>query len=354
MSYATRAWFLEQPGAPLPEHTLQLDEPGPDEAIVQVLACGLCHTDLGFADGSVRPNHPLPLVLGHEVVGKVVAAGAHYQPLLGKSVIVPAVLPCGKCEYCKAGRGNACPKQKMPGNDSHGGFATHLLVPAAPLVSLDGAPAGFDPWSLAVVADAVSTAWQATLRAELHSGDVAFVIGAGGVGGFLAQIARAVGAHVVVCDVDDVRLAQAQATGVEHAVNVRGRLPRDVRKDLHGLANQWAVPSLRWRIFECSGTPEGQTLAFTLLGRAATLVQVGFTPKPVELRFSNLMAFDATVHGSWGCPPDAYPDVLQLIWDGRLRLEAGLERAPMAKINDLLTDMANHRLQRRMVLIPEA
>lgn len=353
MVVTARAWFLEQPGAPLVERTLELADPGPDEALVEVLACGLCHTDLGYADGSVRPNHALPLVLGHEVVGTVIAAGGRFGDLVGKPVIVPAVLPCGVCAFCRAGRGNACPQQKMPGNDSHGGFASHLLVPAAPLVRLDDAPAGTDLWPLAVVADAVSTAWQATRRAGLQSGDAVFVIGAGGVGGFTAQIARALGAHVVVCDVDDGRLALAQATGIQHTCNVRGRNPRDVRKELHGLAATWAVPSLNWRIFECSGTTDGQTLAFTLLGRGATLVQVGFTPKPVELRFSNLMAFDATALGSWGCPPEAYPDVLRLIWDGKVQLTGGLEQAPMSRINELLADMAGHRLQRRMVLFPQ-
>lgn len=354
MSTTARAWFLEQTGAPLCERSLELADPGPEEALVEVLACGLCHTDLGYADGSVRPNHPLPLVLGHEVVGTVVAAGERFQDLVGKPVIVPAVLPCGTCAFCLAGRGNACPTQKMPGNDSHGGFASHLLVPASPLVSLEGAPAGTDLWPLAVVADAVSTAWQAVQRAGLQVGDAAFIIGAGGVGGFTAQIAQALGANVIVCDVDDVRLALALENGAAQTINVRGRNPRDVRKEIHGLAATWQVPSLHWRIFECSGTPEGQTLAFTLLGRGATLVQVGFTPKPVELRFSNLMAFDATALGSWGCPPQAYPDVLRLIWDGKVQLTSGLEQAPMSKLNELLGDMAGHRLQRRMVLMPQA
>jgi 6-hydroxycyclohex-1-ene-1-carbonyl-CoA dehydrogenase len=319
---------------------------------VEVLACGLCHTDLGFADGSVRPQKGLPLVLGHEVVGTVTDTGEGVAVHPGQKVLVPSVLPCGECDFCRAGRGNACPNQKMPGNDVDGGFATHLLVPGRPLVPLDAIATRVDLRELSVVADAVSTAYQAVLRSGLAAGDGAVVVGAGGVGGFVAQIAHAMGARVIACDVQEARLAQLAAHGAELTVAVGDRAPNDVRKQVHGALRGWGIPSLRWRLFECSGTPAGQQLAFGLLARAATLLQVGFTPRAVELRFSNLMAFDATVHGSWGCPPEAYPAVLAMIADGRVKLGPFLEHAPMSHINRLLDDLAHHRLERRMVLDP--
>jgi 6-hydroxycyclohex-1-ene-1-carbonyl-CoA dehydrogenase len=352
MPDGTLAYVLETPARPLVARELVLPAPGPGEAIVVVLACGLCHTDLGFADGSVRPGKTLPLVLGHEVVGTVTRVGDGVTLAPGTRVIVPAVLPCGTCAFCRAGRGNACPDQKMPGNDIDGGFATHLRVPAHPLVPIDDLPEGIDPRLFSVVADAVSTAYQAVRRAGLEAGDVAFVVGAGGVGGFVTQIARALGARVAVCDVSPDRLRQAAALGAEHVCDVSGRTPQEVRKELHALARGWQVPSLGWRIFECSGTPEGQQLAFGLLARAATLLQVGYTPRPVELRFSNLMAFDATVHGSWGCPPEVYPDVLRLIAAGQVVLEPFVEHAPMSALNELLDALAHHRLARRMILDP--
>ncbi len=348
------AWFLDAPGTPLSRRPLPLPHRGPGEALVEVAACGLCHTDLGFADGSVRPRHPLPLVLGHEVVGRVVEAGDGFAALLGKPVIVPAVLPCGSCEFCRAGRANACPSQRMPGNDVHGGFATHLVVPAAPLVPLDGVPAGFALDALSVVADAVSTAFQAVRRAGVAAGDACLVVGAGGVGSFVTQIAAALGARVLACDVSVERLALAARHGAEATLDVRDQEPSAVRKQAHGILGGWNVPSLRWRVFECSGTPQGQLLAFGLLARGATLLQVGYTPKSVEVRLSNLMAFDATVHGTWGCPPEAYPEVLRLVFDGRVVIEPFVDRAPMSRLNALLDDMAHHRLSRRMILDPAA
>ncbi len=347
-------YFLEGPGRPLVLRDLPIPDPGPGEALVEVTACGLCHTDLGFADGSVAPRHALPLVLGHEITGTVVAAGPGAEHLVGKPVLVPSVLPCGTCDFCRAGRGNACPDQRMPGNDIHGGFASHLLVPAGPLVPLDQAPAGIALDELSVVADAVSTAYQATVRAGLAAGDLAVVVGTGGVGGFLVQIAAALGARVIACDVAPTALERARELGAERAVALAGREAKEVRKEIRGLGREWEIPSLRLRIFEASGTAAGQALAFALLDRAATLLQVGYTPEAVSVRLSNLMAFDATVHGTWGCPPEAYPAVLELIYDGRVRLAPMLDHAPMSELNRLLDDMAAHRLTHRMILHPQA
>jgi 6-hydroxycyclohex-1-ene-1-carbonyl-CoA dehydrogenase len=348
----TKAWFLKTAGAPLVEESLEIPDPGPGRAIVEVSACGLCHTDLGYAEGGVAPRHPLPLVLGHEITGTVVAAAA--SELVGRKVLVPAVMGCGDCAFCRAGRDNACPRQKMPGNDIHGGFAEHVDVPAAALVSLDGMPANIAIDSLSVVADAVSTAYQAVRRSGLSTGDVAIVVGGGGVGTFVAQIARALGARVIVCDVSPERLMSAKAFGAERVVDVRDRESKDVRKEVHGAAKEWQPASLGWRIFECSGTGAGQTLAYGLLAQACTLMIVGFTREMTTFRLSNLMAFDATVHGTWGCPLDAYPAVLSLIYEGKVEIEPFIERAPMSRINELFAALGRHELSKRMVLNPRA
>ena len=243
--------------------------------------------------------------------------------------------------------------QRMPGNDVHGGFASHLDVPAAPLVPVGTLAPGDVVRLLSVVADALSTAWQAVARADVQKGDAVFVIGAGGVGGFVAQIAHALGARVIACDVRADTLERLLPYGVEEAVMTAGLEARDVRKRVHAVARGWGVPSLRWRVFECSGHPAGQLIAYSLLQRASTLVQVGFTRARVELRLSNLMAFDATVHGSWGCPPEAYPDVLRLIADGRVVIEPFVDIAPLSRVGEMLQAMAEHRLTHRMILVPD-
>ena len=345
------AYVLAEAGRPLAAERRRFPEPAPGDALVEVIGCGLCHTDLGFARGEVPTRKPAPLVLGHEVVGRVAAVNGP-GPAVGQLVLVPAVLPCGRCAFCKAGRGNACPEQQMPGNDIDGGFATHQLVRSAPLVPLDRLPKGFEAWKLGVVADAVSTAFQAVRRSGLLPGDVAAVVGVGGVGGFTAQIAAAMGAHVLALDVKRDRLDLAMKHGAQAALEVRDLAPRAVKSEVRALLKQHAVPSFRLRLFECTGTKAGQALAFGLLERGATLVQVGYTPDSVELRLSNLMAFDATVHGTWGCPVEAYPAVIELVVSGKVLLDPFVERAPMSRLNDHLEAMHAGRLERRLVLDP--
>lgn len=345
-------YFLNSGGEPLEKRSLDLGSLDDGEVLVEVGACGVCHTDLSFASGGVTPRHELPLVLGHEIMGTVVHAADGMEDLLDRPVLVPAVLPCGECAYCRAGRTNICPRQKMPGNDIHGGFATHVAVPGRFLVPLDDAPDALRLEELAVVADAVSTAYQAVRRSGLSENDLAVVVGAGGVGGFALQIAKALGARTLACDVDPERLDEV--LGADETVDLSELEAREARQRLRGLMSESGIPPLRHRIFECSGSGPGQTLAFGLLGPAATLLQVGYTREKIEVRWSNLMAFDATVYGSWGCPPDLYPEVLELIYAGEVEVSPFVEHTSLDELNTVLDDMANHRLRRRMILHPEA
>ena len=350
MGVETTCWELREAGQPLVEVSRTLADPGAGEVIVEIFANGMCHTDLGFWDGSVRSNKGLPLVLGHEAVGRVVATGEGAGDWLDRVVIVPAVLPCGDCEYCDAKRGNACLAQKMPGNDIDGAFASHMLVPAAPLVAIVDPPVGFDLRLLSVVADAVSTAYQAVRRAELKAGDLAVVVGAGGVGGFVVQIAAALGARVVAMDVAEDRLSLLREHGAEAVVPLQGLDARGGRRALRELTQNWGVSSLRTKIFECAGVGAAQAQAFALIGRGSVMVQVGFSRDKADVRLGNLMAFDATVHGTWGCPPEIYPEVLKLIFAGKVAIAPFVEFAPMSEVNRVLDDMAHHRLTRRIIL----
>jgi 6-hydroxycyclohex-1-ene-1-carbonyl-CoA dehydrogenase len=354
MSVGALAYVLVEPGKPMLRERRDFS-PRPGQALIEILGCGLCHTDLGYARGEVPTRKAPPLILGHEVVGRVAEVGEGVTGIRkGDPVLVPAVMPCGNCAFCASGRGNACPEQQMPGNDIDGGFASHMLARASTLVSLAAFPGGYDLWKLAPVADAVSTAYQAVRRSGLQAGDVAAVVGAGGVGGFTVQIAHALGAHVLAMDVRRERLDLAARHGAEQVAQVAEGAQKALRAELRGFARKHGVPSLRLRIFECTGHKAGQALAFGLLDRGATMVQVGYTPEAVELRLSNLMAFDATIHGTWGCPLEAYPAVLDLIASGRVKLDPFVDRAPMSRVDDHLAAMQAGRLDRRLVLDPES
>lgn len=352
------SWVVQQPGRPMVE-TSREEVAGPGEVMVRVAGCGVCHTDLGFFYDGVPTRHAFPLTLGHEVSGTVVEAGPGAESWMNRDVIIPAVIPCGQCDACRAGRGSVCPKQVFPGNDLDGGFGTHLRVPAAGLCPVPNLsdptrnPGKVDLETLSVIADAVSTPYQAILRSGLARGDIAVFVGVGGVGGFGAQIAAAMGALVVAVDVSQERLDALASHGVRVTLRADQLDIKALRSSLRDFAKQNNVPSFRHRIFETSGTVAGQAAAFSLLGPGGYLSIVGFTPKAVEVRLSNLMAFDATAQGNWGCLPEHYPAVVDLVLAGKVALGPFVEQRPLASINETFADIRDHKVSGRIVLIPE-
>ncbi len=345
-----RGFFLEAPGA-FATRELPPLLPGLDEVIVEVAGCGLCHTDVGFAYDGVPTRHPLPLILGHEISGRVVAAGEHAASWMNRSVIVPAVIPCGVCEACHNHRPTICRKQFMPGNDGHGGFATHVVVPARGLCSVD-LPTGsaITLEMLSVVADAVTTPYEAIARAEVGSDDLAVVVGVGGIGGFAVQIAAASGATVVAIDVDDERLALALAHGATLALNPKNTAPKAMKDAIRGLSRETGHGRIGTKIFEMSGTAAGQQTAFGLIDFGSYLAVVGYTSDKVEIRLSNLMAFDATARGNWGCAPANYPKALTLVLEGKVRLEPFIDIRPFDELPELFGAAHRHELRRRAIV----
>jgi 6-hydroxycyclohex-1-ene-1-carbonyl-CoA dehydrogenase len=348
-----RGYRLTAPGEQLALCELVFAEPGPDQVVVEVAGCGVCHTDVGFAYNGVPTRHPLPLILGHEISGRVVAAGERASRWMGRSLIVPAVIPCGSCEACTAGRPTICRNQFMPGNDGDGGFASHVVVPARGLCEVPSElPDGLTLDMLSVVADAVTTPYEAVQRAGVGPEDVAVFVGVGGIGGFGVQIAAATGASVVAIDVNDERLALASEHGATLTINSRTTDAKTMRSAIRSLARETGRGATGLRIFEMSGTAAGQTTAFGLLDFGGYLAVVGYTAEKVELRLSNLMAYDATARGNWGCAPENYPRALALVLDGKVKLGPFIERHPLDEIPSLLGAAARHELSRRAIVIP--
>lgn len=322
-----------------------------DEALILIAGCGVCHTDLSFWHFGVKTKKELPLTLGHEISGKVIAGPSQW---LGKNVIIPAVLPCGECELCKKGRSNMCQQQRMPGNDFDGGFASHIKVPAKFLCHVPDAVLEKYPLEkLAVVADAISTPYQVLKKSELEAGDLAIVIGVGGVGVYGALIAKIMGAKVLAIDIDDEKLNSAKKNGVDAALNIKDLDFKAIKGKVIEIAKELGVSRYGWKIFEISGTKAGQELAYNLLTFTSTLSIVGFTMEKPEVRLSNLMAFDAKVIGTWGCKPELYPEVIELIASGKLKIDDFIELIPMSQINEVFQNTLEHKYKKRSILVPD-
>ena len=124
------SFVVVQPGQPMARQ-FRDEIPGTGEVLVEVAGCGVCHTDLGFFYDGVPTRQPFPLTLGHEISGTRRRGRAPApRPGWARPSSSRRCIPCGECDACRAGRGQICPKQIFPGNDVHGGFGTHVRVPA--------------------------------------------------------------------------------------------------------------------------------------------------------------------------------------------------------------------------------
>jgi 6-hydroxycyclohex-1-ene-1-carbonyl-CoA dehydrogenase len=231
-------------------------------------------------------------------------------------------------------------------------------VPAAQLCEVplgsDGKPAGGSGVSLAelaVVADALTTPYQAISESGLSDQDTAIFVGVGGVGGFGVQIAKAMGALVLAIDVDPQKL-EAISAYADQTFNAREMPFKDLRKAVSDTVKAKGRRRTEWKIFETSGTAAGQQTAFGLLTFGASLAVVGFTLDSVNLRLSNLMAFHATARGNWGCVPEHYPAALDLVLSGKVKLGPFVKIFPLDQINDVFEMVHGRRVRERPIMVP--
>ncbi len=302
------------------------------EVLVEVAGCGVCHTDLGyFYDGVPTVSKP-PLALGHEISGTVVAGDPAW---LGKEVIIPAVMPCRQCILCKTGRGNRCLAQKMPGNSVgiYGGFASHIPVPSIDLC-LVADKKGYALEQLSVIADAVTTPYQAAKRADMQPGDNVIVIGAtGGVGVYMAQTLKALGAKTVIGIArNPEKLKRALEYGCDAVISTVDKDNKTVVGEWRNYCKANGLANTGWKIFEVTGTKPGQDLALDLLSFVGKMITVGFGMSRSEYMFSKLMAFDAEIIGTWGCLPEYYPIVLDMVLNKKIKIDPFVEVRPMSTI----------------------
>ena len=327
----------------------------PGEVLVKVAGCGVCHTDLGyFYDGVPTVQKP-PLTLGHEIAGTIVAGEEKW---VGKEVIVPAVMPCRQCFLCKTGRGNRCLVQKMPGNSLgiYGGFSSHIPVPLVDLCDVRNR--GSVPLEkLAVVADAATTPYQAAKRADLQPGDNVIIIGVtGGVGVYMSQMAKALGAKTVIGIArNPQKLQRALKYGCNFVISSQDKTIKDLRNEFREMCKKNGLEAgFGWKIFEVSGTKAGQDIALEMLSFTGKLIVIGFGMAKNEYSISRLMAFDAEIIGTWGCLPEYYPIVLDMVLSKKIDIDPFVDVRPMSQIEAVFEEV--HKAgspEKRIVLTPD-
>jgi 6-hydroxycyclohex-1-ene-1-carbonyl-CoA dehydrogenase len=322
-----KAALFHGSGRPLEIADVPDPVPGPRQVLVRVAACGLCHTDLHYLDHGVKTFKAPPLILGHEAAGTVAAAGegaTRYAP--GARVLIPAVLSCGDCGYCRAGRENLCDALAMLGNNIDGAFAEYVVVPERDLVPV---PEALALEHACVIADAISTPYHAVKhRGRVRAGDSVAVVGCGGVGLNVVQCAVAAGARVIAVDPNEARLGVARGLGAEHTIAPREgeRIDKRVRQLTGGGVDV---------AFEAVGTPGTIDLAFSLLRRGGRLCIIGYSSEPAVLPAAKVMYHELEIVGSLGCGGGEYPEIMGLVAAGRIKLEPIVSGTlPLDRINE--------------------
>ena len=316
---------------PVSVETIHVPDPGPGEALVQVQACGVCHTDLHYTQGGIGDDYPY--LLGHEAAGVVEAVGEGVDDVApGDFVILNWRAVCGKCRACRRGRPWYCfathnATQKMTLADGTelspalgiGAFAEKTLVAAGQCTKVD-------PDTPATVAGLLGCGVMAGLGAALNTGavqrgDSVAVFGCGGVGDAAIAGATLGGATTVIAvDIDDRKLEWARQFGATHTVNARGEDPVErIRELTGGFGVDLAI--------EAVGRPETYKQAFYARDLAGTVVLVG-VPTPeltLELPFLDVFGRGGALKSSWygDCLPERdFPMLVDLYRNGRLPLDA--------------------------------
>ncbi len=303
----------------------EVGRPKPDlgEVLVRVAACGICRTDLHYLHGVPTFKKP-PLILGHEISGVVEAP--EDGSLQGQRVLLPPVIPCGHCEYCRAGRGTLCRRMVMLGNHRDGGFAEYVTVPAAAVFPL---PEEVPLEEGSILSDAFSTPYHAVVnRAQVRPGQTVAIFGCGGVGLAAVQFANLAGARIIAVDVVEEKLRLAKTFGAWETVNPRE--VKDAVKEVRRLSGGGVDAAL-----EVIGNPATIQQAFATLKWGGRLVVVGYTDKEVAFSAAKLMFREMEVMGSLGCGLQDFPKVIDLAARGRLKVrEMVSHRFPLAEIED--------------------
>ncbi len=290
-----KAFQLIANGAPGKFELRDLPEPkpAPDEAVVQVQACGLNHLDLWLEEAGLPIPIKLPRTPGGEIAGKILEAGSdvkNWKP--GDEVAVQSNIFCGECEFCRRGEDSSCLRSELLGVNRDGGFAEKALVPERALVRL---PRGVPFGTAAALTLAGSTAMHMlTDRAQVHEGDWVLVIGgASGVGSAAIQIAKQLGARVITTASSPAKQALAKNLGADFVVDSNdANWPAEIRK----LTNKRGVDL----VIEHVG---GEVLlkCFECLARNGAIVTCGATiGREVTLSLWPLFAKQQRLVGSYG------------------------------------------------------
>ncbi|WP_415274601.1 zinc-dependent alcohol dehydrogenase [Aquiluna sp. Uisw_065] len=280
--------------------TVPVPLPGPGQAVIRVIATGICGTDIHIAHDEYA--YELPVILGHEVLGTVSEVGSKEdQHWVGTKVAVETYFSaCEKCKMCRDGRRNLCDARRSLGSFRDGGFAGFLLLPIINLHTMPETPGELD----GVLSEPLACVTNCLMNPpKVQAGQSVLVLGAGAMGQLSAQVARALGGQVLLAGLpkDSERLAIARALGFQTTTDVPESNSFDV-------------------VIECSGSESGARVAFKAAKKGANYVQVGIFGKEVSVPFDTILLKELVVSSGFASTSESWFAAMDLIAQQKVSL----------------------------------
>lgn len=315
---------------------------GPNDVLIAVDACGVCHSDLHLADGDWKQFDAIvkkPLILGHEIAGRVVEKGASVSNLqIGDRVGVPWIhWSCGECEFCREGNENLCSKQMITGATVDGGYAEFVKAPASHATKI---PGNLSAQEVAPLFCAGVTVYRALKQSKITSGQRLAVFGAGGLGHLSIQIGRNFGATVIALDVSDEKLALAKSLGASVTLNAASP---DAVKQLRTMGGVHAA-------IVTSAAPQAYQMAFYGLRPSGSLLAVGLPATDVGFPPIMMAAKEVHIHATAVGTRKDLAEVLEMA--AARKLHCQVSSRPLAHANEVLEELRHGRISGRIVLTP--
>lgn len=289
------------------------DVPVPDvpagQALVKIIASGVCHTDLHAAEGDWPVKPSLPFIPGHEGVGYVAAVGAGVKGLKeGDRVGVPWLhTACGHCEHCITGWETLCDSQQMTGYTVNGGYAEYVLADPGYVGRL---PSNVGFSEIAPVLCAGVTVYKGLKVLECKPGDWVAISGIGGLGHLAVQYAKAMGFHVIAVDIDDSKLRLARELGADMVINAAQQDPaQEAQRAIRG-AHGVLVTAVSRSAF---------SQALGMLHKRGTMSLVGLPPGDFALPIFDVVLNAKTVRGSIVGTRKDLQEALEFAGEGKVR-----------------------------------
>jgi alcohol dehydrogenase, propanol-preferring len=333
-----KAAVVEKFGEPLVIREIPIPTPGPGQALVEIVATGVCHTDLHAADGDWPIKPTLPFTPGHEGAGVVVALGPRVTHLKEGDRVGIAWLhsACGHCEFCLSGWETLCLKQQNSGYSVNGSFAQYALGQADYLGRI---PKHLSFVDAAPILCAGVTTYRGLKETRARPGEWVVISGVGGLGHVAIQYAKAMALHVAAVDLGPEKLALARKLGAEITIDAKTQDPaKEIQKQIGGAHG----------VLVTAVSPIAFKQAVGMLRRGGTCVLNGLPPGEFPVSIFELVLNGYTLRGSIVGTRLDLEEALAFAAEGKVR--ATIETVPLESINDVLSRLKKGDIRGRIVL----